>query len=64
MLKFSGFLEIQFLDTVTKSGDIFVICITNHMAVGVIWGISPDLVFSNFKSTPSVRKGDFEIDKK
>ena len=39
------------------------ISISNHMAVGVIWDISPDLFFINFEITPSVSEVDFEIDK-
>ena len=39
-------------------------CISNHMAVRVIWDISPKLFFINFENTPSVSEGDFEIDKK
>ena len=40
------------------------ISISNHMAVRVIWDISPKLFFINFENTPSVSEGDFEIDKK
>ena len=40
------------------------ISISNHMAVRVIWDISPELFFINFEIIPSVSEGDFEIDKK
>ena len=45
-------------------GRVNVISISNHMAVRVIWDISPELFFINFEITPSVSEGDFEIDEK
>ena len=33
------------------------------MAVRVIWNISPELIFINIEFTPSVSKGDFDIEK-
>ena len=43
---------------------IAMISISSHMAVRVIWDISPDLCFTNFEIIPSVSEGDFEIDKR
>ena len=40
------------------------ISISNHMAVGVIWDISPALFCINFEITPSVSEGDIKIDEK
>ena len=43
---------------------IAMISISSHMAVRVIWDISPDLCFTNFEIIPSVSECDFKIDKK
>ena len=40
------------------------ICSSNHIAVRVIWDISPKLFSINFEITGSVSEGDFVIDKK
>ena len=41
-----------------------LIIISNHMAGGVIWDISPALFLINFEINPSVSEGDLKIDKK
>ena len=40
------------------------ISISNHIAVRVIWDVSPELFFINFEINPSVSEGDLKIDEK
>ena len=40
------------------------ICNSNHMAVRVIWDISPKLFLINFEITQSICEGDFDVDNK